>query len=371
MQLSYQNIISILDRFNIKHESKPNHKNWLAILCPNHNDKHFGSCSINIHSGAINCFSCGYKRNIISFVKDHTGIQDFKELLVYLEANFYINYNSIGYTIQKEKQIDKIEVSKKINTNIHNFRTEKINCSKYKYLVDRGFTNEFCSYFNIERVLSTDYCDRFIVPIINTEKEIETYEFRKLMQYEYYQKYFNESNIIDKHIQEFETFCELNKIRYDKGVLYKNNIEYFNDTIKYLLSPKVKYPVASRINETIFNADNLNYDEDLYVCEGIGSLAKIWLYISKNCTCTFTSNISDSQIDDIFKRFKKRIILIPDNDNAGNKMIMRMFRELKNLYILTTIFEDTDEDYVNDILNTEPISASDYVTNYIVKQNLF
>jgi DNA primase len=128
--------------------------------------------------------------------------------------------------------------------------------------------------------------------------------------------------------------------------------------------------LGSSIDQIIFNVDNLDYEEDLYACEGIGSIPKIYNNISENVTCTFGSNVSDYQIN-LLSRFKKRIILIPDNDQAGNKMIIRMFRELKNLHLIITAFEDTDDEYIDDILNTDIISAKNYVANLLIQEELF
>ena len=233
----------------------------------------------------------------------------------------------------------------------------------------RGFNKNFCNQFNIKHIIGSYYEDYFSIPIIDSKKNIVSIEFRKLLQYEYYQKFFKKEVIEKKDEEDFKQYLKDNKITFDekKNQLYKDTTEYFNSTIQYLLSPKVKYEVGSRITETIWNIDNLNFNEDLYICEGIGGIAKIYQYISKNCTCTFGSNVSEYQIE-YLQKFKKRVVLIPDNDEAGQKMCLILFRELKHLFLLLTKYDDTEEEYVKNLLTNSIIAADGYVANVMMRE---
>jgi len=368
VQLTSQQIISIIDYLHITHKKYPRANNWLDIICPFHNDKDFGNASVNLSSGVISCFRCGAKSHVLKELRKVVSHSSYKEFLQFLEFNFLIATNSI-YSAPKEKQ-EKKEAEKRFDpiSLEYDYPTKDIDVT-IRYMKMRGFTESFCKQFNIKHIIGSYYQDYFSIPVIDKSKNIVSIEFRKLLQHEYYQKFFNREEITNEDEKDFKQYIKENKITFDErnNQLYKKDVEYFNSTIQYLLSPKVKYEIGSRIVETLWNIDNLNFEEDVYLCEGIGSIAKIYQYVSKNCTCTFGSNVSQYQID-YLKKFKKRVILIPDNDEAGEKMILTLFRELKRLYLLFTSFDDTESDYVNDLLHTEIVESSDYVTNLMMKE---
>lgn len=373
MQLSSNDIFSMLNYLNIKHKTNPNYKGWIDIICPNHNDKDFGNAGVNINSGAIKCFRCGYKSHVLKEIKKFCNIQDYKEFLKFLQLNFYINLPNTSYT-QSFKNNTKISNKSNtknfdiINKEYTKYITKDININESKYLKDRSFTSKFCFEFHIKHIITGFYKDYFAIPIINSNKNLVTIEFRKLLQYEYYQKFYNKEIITEEDIKNFKEYCKKENFYLDKSdVLKKGNKEYHNSVIQYLLKPKVKYELGSRIDETIWNIDNLDFNEDLYVCEGIGSLCKLYNNVSENVTCTFGSNVSEYQLE-LLKKFKKNIILIPDEDEAGEKMILRLFSELKNFYLILTSFEDVDKEYIEDIKNTAKILASDYVSKTMIEK---
>lgn len=313
-------------------------KNWLGILCPYHSDENFGNCSINIQSGVINCFSCHTKGNI-----------------KYLIENKNLNFNPVVFPKKKESKQNKKSQSIATRNGI------QLNPDKYLYTRLREFTIEFCMEHEIYHNFSEPYIDYFLIPIIDYNKKIFEYEYRKLLEHEKLQEFFNDKDSSFKELKiKFKNFIDKNNIEFKNGNLYKNEIQFFDEKLKYLLKRKVLYASNSKINETIWNIDNLNVNQDLYIVEGLGSIPKIYQNISKNCTAFFGSNVSKEQIN-YLKKFNHKLILIPDCDPAGYKMVKNLNNYFKNLFILDIKSEDTDKIYIDEIKNSSLIVPITYL----------
>lgn len=349
-------IITALTSLNIKYRGKANSKGWIDIICPLHDDKNFGNASININSGVISCFNCGQSKNISSLLKERNSV-----------------YTFIPSTIQPE--IKKIEIKKNnINKNlIYNFIYKEIdNPDDFFYLKQRGFTKEFCKEFKIVRSFTDPYCDYFAFFILDSSKDIAVIEFRKLMQFEYLQTYYDSHNLSYEQLSnDFKKCCLNNNIFLSDYKLYREGKIIVDKVLFYLLDKKVKYEKGSIIKNTIFNINNLNYNEVLFLTEGISSLPKIWTNISKNCSCTFGSQVSSEQL--IYLEKFKQINLVVDQDEAGVKMVLKLRDNLKNLFIIDIIYEDTDNEYTNAIKNCELKTPEEFLSKSIIKygKNLF
>jgi len=92
----------------------------------------------------------------------------------------------------------------------------------------------------------------------------------------------------------------------------------------------------------IFAQEKLDFNKSLFVKEGISGIAKIWVSISKNVTATLGANITNSQMK-ILNNFKE-IILVPDLDEAGRKMILNCLKKLPIQKIRIIIAPDDSED---------------------------
>ena len=328
-------IFKALDSLGIKHQSKPNNRGWIPIICIFHSDKNFGNASINVNSGVISCYRCGVSKNISTLLKERNS-----------------NYTYIPQTNYQPEIKKEVKKSTNIDSKlIYRFIHKEIdNPEDFYYLKQRGFTKEFCKEFKIVRSFTDPYCDYFCYPIIDKDKNIYQTEFRKLMQMEYLQKYYKCYDLSYHQLTEqFKQQCEKENIRIADYKLYKGNNIIEDKTLFYLLDKKVKYESGSQIKNTIWNINNLNFNEVLWLTEGIGSMSRIWSYISKNCSCTFGSQILQPQIE-YLKKFVQ-VNLVVDQDAAGLKMASTLYSELKNLFVVDIPYEDTHEEYVESIKN--------------------
>lgn len=89
---------------------------------------------------------------------------------------------------------------------------------------------------------------------------------------------------------------------------------------------KVLYPKDSTV-QTIYDVDILKREDPLYVVEGLTKLAVLRTDpFFANSTATFGAGISERQIW-LLKQFS-RIVMIPDNDEAGKKSMGRLKEHL-------------------------------------------
>lgn len=99
---------------------------------------------------------------------------------------------------------------------------------------------------------------------------------------------------------------------------------------------KVLYPKGSSMS-TLFNIDNLKKDEPLIIVEGILDIPKIWKFFTKNVTTTFGIMITNRQ-KELLLNFSE-IILFPDRDKAGEKMISLFDYFYENEFLIAFLQE--------------------------------
>jgi len=357
-------IINVLDQLNIDYDSDHVIKNWMLIRCPLHPDKNMSNAGINLQSGIIFCFSCKQKSSIIKLYMERYHCNYSTAINKIFGNEFFLEFNNIFKNVKKSKEEEKEEEKKDIiNYDIEKYITLQFDPLKYWYTNIRGFTKSFCKKFGIVHCVSDIYNDYFLIPIIDKKKNIKTFEARKLKQKENIEKYYNniDFNSINLSPEEFfKNEIEKNGFKIKKDFVFdKNGRKIYSNLLFYLLKPKVLYPSKSDISGTIWNIDNLNYNEELWISEGLGSIPKIYENISKNCTATFGSNISKEQIEYLCK-FKK-VIIVSDNDKASFEMIKKLNLCLNNLYVSTCEVEDTNVNFVKELKTKEIIRASQYI----------
>lgn len=291
-------------------------------LCPNpyHNDRSIGSFVIWPEGGACKCYSCGWTGDFIKFVQDYRGL-NFREALDFVGRN--------DPNFSKTASLDH----KKSTT-----RTSKTNeeqsffpppgfpspgrdfrISEFSYLTLRGYSEEYKKQFGLY------YCDR------------ASYEFFNVKENRMDTKW-----VIDYMILPVGSLWEARDIRRVK-----------QDRAKTL------YPKTSSINETIFNLENLDLSQPLYVSEGAGSHPKIWSHISKNSSFIFGATLSEKQIE-ILRQFDT-VIWLPDPDKAGLDLVFQIKANLSNSYVLDILVEDSHPDYVKEIQEASPMEPFRYI----------
>lgn len=288
------------------------------------------------------------------------------------EAKEWIGVDDNGFDRSLDQRQRKRKAVRRTPESNHRvtykLKLEEFDPNEYEYTKLRGFTKEFNQYFNVTRCVDHWYKDYVVIPITDSSRAINSFEARRLAEIETMRKYLHTPD----HISSFRVRSAFHKRMYSESIEFHREKEWYltragvrikDETLFYLLKPKVLYPAFAQLDDTIFNIDNLNLNEDLYLCEGIGGVPKVWNTLSKNVTCIFGTAITPQQFH-ILSLFKERKIIIPDRDEASLKMIWKLCRSHENIWVLPLILEDTDPMYSAELLDTEPIEG----TRYLIRQ---
>lgn len=334
-------------------------KEWITVSCinPAHKDD-TPSAGFHIQNGAYYCFGCSYTTNLIKLIQEFTGLNHF-QAEEFIKNNGALTTPHINISVKKNEENYFQEEEEYKKEKIITIETLKFNPDDYLYTSSRGFTVEICKLFDIEKCISSNYMDYFIIPIKDKKKGINTFEARKLMQYEYLKKYYNSSSDFKQLDILYKEEKKKRGLKLKGYTLYENNVEIFDLLLQYLLQTKVLYPSGANVNQTIFNIDCLDFSKPLYLVEGMGSIPKIYSEVSKNVSCTFGSNVSEDQLEYLSK-FPK-IIIIPDNDLAGFKMVATIADKIKDTFVIPVEADDTDPVYVKNLITTPEIFAQRYI----------
>lgn len=359
---SYSQIINTIDNLQgIIRESRPKGE-WLDVLCPFHNDKHLGNAFININTSVFKCFSCGKSSNLVGMVKHHMEL-NYTEAVEFIGLEENDNFqSSLNQRKNNITHTQVLEEREDIPTSPDNITTSKVNSDEIRYLFLRGYTEDYIRHFNIKVGKSGWYKDYLITPIKDRTIGLDIFEARKVKEYEYLRERYSLQRVVSEEFmkERLYTWIEDHNVKYKKGKLYIRGEVFEDNNLLYLMRAKVLYPSNSKVNRTIFNYDNLNKDEDLWITEGLASNPKIWTYISQNVTSIFGANLTDMQIQ-LLEEFKGKKIFIPDNDTASDKLLWRASQNIRNCWVVPITSEDTDDNFVEDIKMTRPIEATRFL----------
>lgn len=350
-RFSGKQIVEILDSLSIGHTNKPNTKGWINLYCPYHSAKKITNAMINVYHGGFMCFSCKTTGDIIDIVEKIKGFS-FKETLEFLNINDQQYYKDLVSDANQKTERMESTYNPKMGE-LSNFDP-----LEWKYTRERGITKEWLEWSGSKLNTGGKYNDYLIIPIIDQERNIYEYEARKLKEYEYLISYYGfdeESKLKDQWEEEKKK--NRYEIEYDnqKKTWYCESIKgpVYDYRVVYLTRGKALYRNA-RILDTIFRREFLRKDLPLYIEEGLGADSKN-RQLFPNLTCTFGSNLSDSQLQ-IFKEFKE-IIVIPDNDRASSKMISRLTNNHTNVKVLDKQLNDKQSGYIEELKKAPVIDA--------------
>jgi hypothetical protein len=261
------------------------HNGKFKACCPFHSEK-TPSFSVYESSGHFKCFGCGKQGTLLDLVKGLSGKTLYNFLGVkYTPQEAYPMYASkVINKVKEEKQVLKLPtfIQKGELTSI-----EK-NQRALDYCRSVGFTKQFIKQFDIS-------C-------------FTTYEIngQKMTNRLYIPCYFD------------------NK-------LY--NIECRDYTKRSRI--KVLYPPSAE-SEILFNWDNINRNETVFIVEGIKGLSTVWNFYSRNVISTFGKSPKPLQME--FIKTLPKICIIPDNDE--NKINKKTGLPVDNFNEMIALYKD-------------------------------
>ena len=339
----------------------PKGKNFFGV-CPFHQD-HSPSMSVSKEKQMYKCFSCGAAGNVFTFVQNYENVS-FGEAINIIASKVGYNLNiAIPKKVNDKykKEYEMMEIALKYYEN--NLNTPKGEEAK-KYLNERGLSESDIKTFDIGLALNTNSLNKLL--------EKKGYSFNEMR---------NLGLISDK-----DTIYDIffNRILFPihnlegKVVGFTGRIFNSDVTPKYLGS---KETVIYKKSNILFNyhraKEHVKLKKELIIVEGNMDAIRLYINGIKNVVALMGTALTKEQIE-IIKKLRCKVILMLDNDNAGEKATydnsLLLEKEKIDVYAVRLSGEKDPDDYIinngvdailKNINNAIPIN--EFKLNYLKK----
>lgn len=328
---SRANIVDIISGY-LQVSSKG--KNYVA-LCPFHND-HSPSLIISPEKQIFNCFTCRTGGNVFSFVMKYENVS-FAEAVSIVAKKVGFNLKKDVFVKSENKYSKDYEIYEyAMKYYLNNINTTDGSKAR-EYLLKRGINETIIKEFKLGYSGSSK--DTFYKLATNKGWDIET---------------LNKLGLINKVNENvYDTFINRVVIPIEnlKGEVVGFTGRIFNgedNTAKYLNTKETEIFKKSSLLFNYHNAKNYIRDrKSVIVVEGNMDAIKMSAKGFKNVVALMGVALSNEQID-ILKRLKVPVILMLDNDNAGEDATIKNGESLINSGVDTKVIrlsgaKDPDE----------------------------
>ena len=328
---SRANIVDIISGY-LQVSSKG--KNYVA-LCPFHND-HSPSLIISPEKQIFNCFTCRTGGNVFSFVMKYENVS-FAEAVSIVAKKVGFNLKNDVFVKSENKYSKDYEIYEyAMKYYLNNINTTDGSKAR-EYLLKRGINETIIKEFKLGYSGSSK--DTFYKLATNKGWDIET---------------LNKLGLINKVNENvYDTFINRVVIPIEnlKGEVVGFTGRIFNgedNTAKYLNTKETEIFKKSSLLFNYHNAKNYIRDrKSVIVVEGNIDAIKMSAKGFKNVVALMGVALSNEQID-ILKRLKVPVILMLDNDNAGEDATIKNGESLINSGVDTKVIrlsgaKDPDE----------------------------
>ncbi len=328
---SRANIVDIISGY-LQVSSKG--KNYVA-LCPFHND-HSPSLIISPEKQIFNCFTCRTGGNVFSFVMKYENVS-FAEAVSIVAKKVGFNLKNDVFVKSENKYSKDYEIYEyAMKYYLNNINTTDGSKAR-EYLLKRGINETIIKEFKLGYSGSSK--DTFYKLATNKGWDTET---------------LNKLGLINKVNENvYDTFINRVVIPIEnlKGEVVGFTGRIFNgedNTAKYLNTKETEIFKKSSLLFNYHNAKNYIRDrKSVIVVEGNMDAIKMSAKGFKNVVALMGVALSKEQID-ILKRLKVPVILMLDNDNAGEEATIKNGESLINSGVDTKVIrlsgaKDPDE----------------------------
>lgn len=328
---SRANIVDIISGY-LQVSSKG--KNYIA-LCPFHND-HSPSLIISPEKQIFNCFTCRTGGNVFSFVMKYENVS-FAEAVSIVAKKVGFNLKNDVFVKSENKYSKDYEIYEyAMKYYLNNINTTDGSKAR-EYLLKRGINETIIKEFKLGYSGSSK--DTFYTLATNKGWDTET---------------LNKLGLINKVNENvYDTFINRVVIPIEnlKGEVVGFTGRIFNgedNTAKYLNTKETEIFKKSSLLFNYHNAKNYIRDrKSVIVVEGNMDAIKMSAKGFKNVVALMGVALSNEQID-ILKRLKVPVILMLDNDNAGEDATIKNGESLINSGVDTKVIrlsgaKDPDE----------------------------
>lgn len=317
---SRANIVDIISGY-LQVSSKG--KNYVA-LCPFHND-HSPSLIISPEKQIFNCFTCRTGGNVFSFVMKYENVS-FAEAVSIVAKKVGFNLKNDVFVKSENKYSKDYEIYEyAMKYYLNNINTTDGSKAR-EYLLKRGINETIIKEFKLGYSGSSK--DTFYRLATNKGWDIET---------------LNKLGLINKVNENvYDTFINRVVIPIEnlKGEVVGFTGRIFNgedNTAKYLNTKETEIFKKSSLLFNYHNAKNYIRDrKSVIVVEGNMDAIKMSAKGFKNVVALMGVALSKEQID-ILKRLKVPVILMLDNDNAGEEATIKNGESLINSDVDTKV----------------------------------
>ena len=339
----------------------PKGKNFFGV-CPFHQD-HSPSMSVSKEKQMYKCFSCGAAGNVFTFVQNYENVS-FGEAINIIASKVGYNLNiAIPKKVNDKykKEYEMMEIALKYYEN--NLNTPKGEEAK-KYLNERGLSESDIKTFDIGLALNTNSLNKLL--------EKKGYSFNEMRSL----------GLISDKDTIYDIF--FNRILFPihnlegKVVGFTGRIFNSDATPKYLGS---KETVIYKKSNILFNyhraKEHVKLKKELIIVEGNMDAIRLYINGIKNVVALMGTALTKEQIE-IIKKLRCKVILMLDNDNAGEKATydnsLLLEKEKIDVYAVRLSGEKDPDDYIinngvdailKNINNAIPIN--EFKLNYLKK----
>ena len=290
-------------------------KNYFGV-CPFHED-HSPSMSVSTGKQIYKCFSCGAAGNVFTFVKDYENVSFLESVKIVAQK---IGYNidiitPIGKTIKHDKEYEAMDYALKF---YQNYLKTKEGENARKYLNNRGLSDDVIKVFDIGL---SSYAKDHLATL--------------LLKKGFDQNLLKEVGLINiDGARIYDSFC--NRIIFPIHDLEGNPIAftgriYGNDkTSKYFNSRESKIFKKGQILYNYHRAlEFIKQKREVVVVEGNMDAIRMYASGIKNTIALMGTSLTKEQRQ-IIKKMRAKVILMLDNDEAGESATLSIGQALEN-----------------------------------------
>lgn len=296
---NHANIVDIISSYiNLE----PKGKNFFG-LCPFHDD-HSPSLSVSPDKQIYTCFVCGNSGNVFTFIENYENV-DFVTAVKIVADKIGYNLNvDVKKNTPNKRYYDLVELANKLF--INNLNSSLGNKAKEYLINNRKLDEKIIEEFGIGLALNDNNLNKILLSKGYTEKEIVDLSLAN----------HGENGLLDLFRNRI-TF----PIRNDKGdvIAYSARIYNNEDTSKYINS---RESIIFKKGNTLYNYDKCKQEsmktKTVILVEGQMDAIRVYSSGIKNVCATMGTALTKDHIN-ILKRLNSKVILMMDNDAAGEK----------------------------------------------------
>ncbi len=339
-------------------------KNYFGV-CPFHED-HSPSMSVSEEKQIYKCFSCGAAGNVFTFVKEYENVS-FLEAVKIVADKCGLIFNA---KIKENKKINNNKTEYEIMNLALKFYQNNLNSFEGKkakvYLKERSLDETVIKDFDLGLALDKNYSLNKL--LLNKNYAIETLLNLGLINRsgEYINDVFNNRIIFPIHD------LDGNPIGFT-GRIYEKN-----DQAKYINS---KESIIFKKGQILFNyhraKNEIKRKKEIIIVEGNMDAIRMYSSGVKNVVALMGTSLTKDQVN-IIKELRAKVILMFDNDNAGEIATIQNGDILKNAGIEPFVVrlsgeKDPDEYIINNGIDaiianiSKPLNFLDFKLKYYKK----